>query len=91
MSPEVTVGWDWEIGPSQGRTHLRRVGLPRTNVLLVDVSGRDFDWEASLEALARVVDALPWQEQAESAITVRYAGSSSSRLEGDICRDRRSW
>jgi hypothetical protein len=88
-SPELTVGWDWEVGSSHGRVRLRRVGLPRTNVLLVDASGRDFDWEASLAALAGVVDALAWQEQAESAIAVRYAGSSSSRLEGETCGDRR--
>jgi hypothetical protein len=73
VEPALTVGWDWLLEPDSSRPRWRRVGLPRTNVLLVDRASRDLDWHRSLEVLATVVDALPWQEQARSAIEVRYA------------------
>ena len=70
--PPLTVGWDWVIDPGRDKAHWRRVGLPRTNVLLVDRSSSDFDWYMSLQVLSTVVDALPWQDQAKSAIEMRY-------------------
>ena len=70
--PDVTVGWDWVLEPCKGQARWRRVGLPRTNVLLVDNASRDYEWNKSLAVLGTVVDALPWQEQASEAIAVRY-------------------
>ncbi|MGE8454341.1 MAG: DUF4902 domain-containing protein [Pseudomonadales bacterium] len=59
----ISLGWDWEIKASRTEMALVRVGLPRSNVMLVDRKGRDFGWLESLEALATVVDALPWREE----------------------------
>ena len=70
--PPLSVGWDWVIDPSRGNAQWRRVGLPRTNALLVDCSSCDLDWHISLEVLGTVVDALPWQDQTKSAIDMRY-------------------
>jgi hypothetical protein len=71
-SPPLSFGWDWVVEPDCGRAQWRRVGLPRTNVLLVDVSEGDYDWHINLHVLATVVDALPWQDQIKSAIEGRY-------------------
>lgn len=71
--PKVTVGWDWIVDFGSGQPHWRRVGPPRTNVLLVDGSAQDYDWNRSLKVLGTVVDALPWQQQASTAIAARYA------------------
>ena len=70
--PPLTVGWDWVVEPGRGNAQWRRVGLPRTNVLLVDCSSGDFDWHISLEVLGTVVDTLAWQDQTKSAIEMRY-------------------
>lgn len=59
--------------PGGGEPRLHRVGLPRTNVLLTDASGVEYEWTASLTLPARILDALPRQAQARSAIAVRYA------------------
>jgi len=69
----VTVGWDWVLYTAGDHLRWRRVGLPRSNLLLVDPTRHDYPWERNLSALATVVDAMPWQEQARSAITTRYA------------------
>jgi hypothetical protein len=71
--PSISVGWDWTIEPRPGSVGWRRVGLPRSNVMLVDPSRADYPWERNLAVLATVVDAIPWQEQARDAIATRYA------------------
>jgi len=49
------------------------MGLPRSNVMLVDAAGYDAGWERNLELLATVVDALPWRELIPEAVEARYA------------------
>jgi len=56
------VGWDWVVDErGDGRVPLR-LGQPRTNVHLVDKDGQALQWEANLEELGQLIDALlPWQ------------------------------
>jgi hypothetical protein len=72
-NPSITVGWDWAIEPHAGAPGWRRIGLPRSNVMLVDRTRADYPWERNLAVLATVVDAIPWQEHAQTAIAARYA------------------
>lgn len=65
QQPAITIGWDWTINTINPPPFWQRVGLPRTNVLLVDEHGQDKPWEISLEHLATVADALPWHEFVE--------------------------
>ena len=71
--PSISVGWDWVLEPRAQEPGWRRIGLPRSNVMLVDRTRGDYPWERNLAVLATVVDAIPWQEQAQSAISARYA------------------
>jgi hypothetical protein len=60
--PLLTMGWDW-ILDERGRGALPwRSGLPRTNANLVTVEGTPLAWDANLETLGRLIDAMfPWQ------------------------------
>jgi hypothetical protein len=82
--PPLTVGWDWVIDPGHGCPRWRRVGAPRTNVLLVDTQSHDYEWTRSLAVLGTVVDALPWEDEASSSISSRYGdfGSTKSTSKG---------
>lgn len=60
-SRAISLGWDWAVSGDGVQMTLVRTGLPRSNVMLVDSKGRDYGWLESLEALATVVDALPWR------------------------------
>ncbi|HEX6706156.1 MAG TPA: DUF4902 domain-containing protein [Albitalea sp.] len=60
--PAITIGWDWCLAPDAYTGRRRRIGAPRTNVLLTDDSGADKPWPQSLECIGTVVDALPWSE-----------------------------
>lgn len=66
----ISLGWDWRLEPHQlGGATCVRVGLPRSNVMLVDAKSRDdYGWSRNLEALATVVDAMPWPDQIQRAI-----------------------
>ncbi|WP_157673144.1 DUF4902 domain-containing protein [Curvibacter sp. AEP1-3] len=61
--PYLTVGWDWVIDERAQGSAPWRLGSPRTNVNLVGNDGRALPWEASLEKLGQLMDALlPWQQ-----------------------------
>jgi hypothetical protein len=72
-NPAITIGWDWYVKPTIEYPFWIRVGLPRSNIMLVDEAGQDTGWEKSLNILATVVDALPWREQIPDAVAARYA------------------
>lgn len=60
----ISLGWDWRLERHQcGDVACVRVGLPRSNVMLIDEANREYGWDRNLEALATVVDAMPWSEQ----------------------------
>ncbi len=69
-TPRISLGWDWRLSCSQGLVRLVRVGLPRSNVMLIDRHGVDYDWQRNLEALGTVVDALPWRNDTEHALSL---------------------
>jgi len=70
--PMLSVGWDWCV-QSEGFIPIwKRVGLPRSNIMIVDASGNDTGWARNLELLVTFVDALPWQSLTPEAIAVRY-------------------
>jgi len=68
LGPEpcaITLGWDWQVQVQRHPGTLRRSGLPRSNMQLLDGRGRLLRWDANLTVLATVVDALPWQIQVQ--------------------------
>lgn len=68
-TPLLSLGWDWHLSGVQGLIGLVRVGLPRSNVMLVDRHGIDYGWQHNLETLGTVVDALPWRDDTERALS----------------------
>jgi hypothetical protein len=73
--PAITLGWDWRIDTSCEPPTWVRVGLPRSNVMLVETDGTDAPWQHNLETLATIVDAVNWREQIPLAVAARYAPS----------------
>jgi len=70
--PVITLGWDWCIRAASGSAHWQRLDSPRSNIIVVDGALRDMGWKRNLWVLASLVDALPWEEAASSAIAQRY-------------------
>lgn len=68
--PAITLGWDWCM---VGHGKLQRVDEPRSNLMLVDETGRDLGFEATLAALAGFVDGMDWQKTTLSALEERYS------------------
>ncbi len=69
MAEPVSLGWDWRLDQLQtGETNCMRIGLPRSNVMLIDSAKRDYGWDRNLQVLASIVDAIPWADETRSAI-----------------------
>lgn len=76
-APIISIGWDWCVRLTSSGPLWTRVGLPRSNVMLVDAAGDDSDWMRNLEILATVADALPWREHLPHAMDAPYPPSPS--------------
>lgn len=70
--PALTIGWDWEMSMSGGPARLRRVGEPRSNIMLVDEQQRDLGFLATEQLLGHHIDTLGWEGLTLSAISARY-------------------
>lgn len=77
-SPALTLGWDWQMEAGQDLLCLKRVGAPRSNIMLLDGERRDLGHEASGRLLAALVDALVWQDHALHHIRHRYQSTSAA-------------
>lgn len=76
-SPGLTIGWEWQIGFRDGQSHYERLGLPRTNIMLVNLHGQDHGWERSLVQLARYVDSMPWPPTVDAALRTLHSNVSA--------------
>jgi hypothetical protein len=65
--PTLSIGWDWQWRGLPGSAGVVRLGLPRTNILLVSETSVPLPWDDSLEVLAQYIDAIPWQDVALGA------------------------
>lgn len=71
-SPKITLGWDWEMVMVQGGVGLRRIGAPRSNLMLQDGSGNDLGYEKSLLLIELYVDEMSWKSLVLEQIRHRY-------------------
>lgn len=72
--PALSIGWDWEWRVQPGTAHMVRLGLPRTNILVVSEASVPLSWEDSLEVLAGFIDAIDWQR---AALDAAFSSTSS--------------
>lgn len=67
-NPAITLGWDWCIEYKDGRTCCRRLGTPRSNVMLLDGQGKAHNWDCNLHHLSQAIDTLFWSETVQKCI-----------------------
>lgn len=72
QAPIISIGWDWYLQVTPSGPLWSRVGLPSSNVMLIEETGHDTGRERSRDILATVVDALPWREQLSQVVAARY-------------------
>ena len=61
-TPTITIGWDWQLGISPLYSQCRRVGNPRSNIMLQRSDWSDVGWHLTAAILGRAVDQRNWQE-----------------------------
>jgi hypothetical protein len=71
--PQLSLGWDWQLEDTASPPRIRRLGLPRTNVLLLDGDRAALPWNESLQLLANFIDGFNWNTPAFRAVCERYA------------------
>lgn len=67
-APAVSVGWDWSLG---GSVQLNALPISiRTNLLLVDASGRELGFSGTTHALFEWLSTWDWQSVVLSHVGV---------------------
>ncbi|MDV8153250.1 DUF4902 domain-containing protein [Acinetobacter pittii] len=62
LTPALSTGWDWEFIEYNGITSINRIGLPRSNIMLVDASGTDIGFEVTETLIEKKIDTLFWEQ-----------------------------
>lgn len=62
LSPALSTGWDWEFVEQNGIASLKRIGLPRSNIMIVDVSGTDIGFDVTETLIEKKIDTLFWEQ-----------------------------
>ena len=74
-SPIITMGWDWQMGVMGNRILLRKVGEPRSNLMLQDSERCDVGPAKTAILLGIFVDSLDWQLPTQQYINHSYGHS----------------
>jgi len=61
-TPALSTGWDWEFVEQNGFASLKRISLPRSNIMIVDVSGIDSGFDITETLIERKIDTLFWEQ-----------------------------
>ncbi|MND23119.1 hypothetical protein D3C80_135140 [compost metagenome] len=62
LTPALSTGWDWEFVEQNGIASLKRIGLPRSNIMIVDVSGTDIGCDITETLIEKKIDTLFWEQ-----------------------------
>lgn len=62
LTPALSTGWDWEFVEQDGIASLKRIGLPRSNIMIVDVSGADIGFDVTETLIEKKIDTLFWEQ-----------------------------
>ncbi len=72
-SPAISIGWDWQMGASEGRIALQRVSEPRSNLMLQDSDRQDVGPSQTAMLLEIYIDSLIWQLPVQQYIHNGYS------------------
>ncbi|UUZ50702.1 DUF4902 domain-containing protein [Massilia sp. B-10] len=70
--PALTIGWDWQLARTGADWDMTLLGEPRSNIMLQDSCGLDLGPVASAMLLAKLVDAMSWQDTVADYLVLRY-------------------
>lgn len=62
LTPALSTGWDWEFVEQYGIASLKRIGLPRSNIMIVDISGTDIGFDVTETLIEKKIDTLFWEQ-----------------------------
>lgn len=62
LTPALSTGWDWKFVEQNGIASLKRIGLPRSNIMIVDVSGTDIGCDVTETLIEKKIDSLFWEQ-----------------------------
>ncbi|MGR2826763.1 DUF4902 domain-containing protein [Acinetobacter sp. 1124_18A] len=62
LTPALSTGWDWEFVEQDGIASLKRIGLPRSNIMIVDISGTDIGFDVTETLIEKKIDTLFWEQ-----------------------------
>ncbi|EXA85473.1 hypothetical protein J517_2543 [Acinetobacter baumannii 118362] len=79
QTPALSTGWDWEFIEQNGITSIKRIGLPRSNIMIVDLSGKDIGYDVTETLIEKRIDTLFWEPFIYAQINTSLTKSSLSQ------------
>ncbi|MBU2571495.1 MAG: DUF4902 domain-containing protein [Gammaproteobacteria bacterium] len=70
--PTITIGWDWQMNAAHNHILPRRINEPRSNIMLIDSTGRDIGPMKTMIMLEALIDELDWPIVVRNHIDIRY-------------------
>lgn len=71
--PGLSVGWDWLLEVRDGVANCTRIGLPYSNLMLIDEDSHDVGVQKTLHSLAKAIDALAWNDATHRSVLAKYS------------------
>ncbi|BBP00472.1 DUF4902 domain-containing protein [Sulfuriferula nivalis] len=69
-TPLISIGWDWWLDTQQNGFVLRRIGAPRSNIMIVDSMQKDLDYTSVSMLLEDVIDNFNWNGRVLAHIAI---------------------
>lgn len=79
QTPALSTGWDWEFIEQNGITSIKRIGLSRSNIMIVDLSGKDIGYDVTEILIEKRIDTLFWEPFIYAQINTSLTKSSLSQ------------
>ncbi len=67
-TPQVSLGWDWQLVYVDGKVNFSALGQPFTNLMLDNSQGRALGWDSTLALLQQWLQRFNWQASVERHI-----------------------
>lgn len=74
--PCISIGWDWQLTYFKQTPKYSIIGLPFSNIQIIDGNHNDIEFHNNIKLLNIIVDMLAWENIVHSSIFKKYSSAT---------------